>query len=171
MWSPTKIFLLLALAAANLCSVRAQVSTGDAFPSLTGAGLTGGEVPAIAGHVAIVDFWASWCAPCKASFPAFARIQTDYAARGVVIVAVSVDEKSAAYAAFVKKWQPPFVALLDSQQKLVQVVKVPSMPSSYVLGRDGRVRFVHVGFHGAATESELRQQLDTVLAEKTAEKN
>ena len=171
MWSPTKFFLLLALAATNLPAGRAQIASGDAFPSLAGVALTGGEVPAIAGHVAIIDFWASWCAPCKASFPAFARLQADYAARGVVIVAISVDEKPSAFAAFVKKWQPPFAALLDSEQKLVQVVKVPVMPSSYVLGRDGRVRFVHVGFHGAATESELRQQLDTVLAEKTAGKN
>jgi hypothetical protein len=66
----------------------------------------------------------------------------------------------------VKKWQPPFVALLDQEQKLVRAVKVPTMPTSYLLGRDGRVRFVHSGFHGSATEDELRRNIETVLGEK-----
>jgi len=114
----------------------------------------------------VVDFWASWCAPCKASFPALAKIQTDYAARGVVIVAVSMDKKESDYAAFVKKWSPPFAVVRDRTQQLASTVDVPTMPSSYVLGRDGRVRFVHQGFHGAETDRELRAQLDQLLAEK-----
>lgn len=159
---------ILYLAAAGLlmlAPLRAETKVGDAFPALAAAGLTG-PVPATAGKVVVVDFWASWCAPCKASFPALAKIQADYAARGVVIVAVSVDEKEASYAAFVKKWAPPFVVVHDPSHRLASAVDVPAMPSSYVLGRDGRVRFVHRGFHGAATDRELRAQLDQLLAEK-----
>lgn len=160
---------VLGLAVASLLALvplRAEVKAGDAFPSLTEAGLTGGAVPATAGKLVVVDFWASWCAPCKASFPALAKIQADYAARGVVIVGVSVDEKDANYAAFVKKWAPPFAVVHDQTHRLAATVDVPAMPSSYVLGRDGRVRFVHQGFHGAATDRELRAQLDQLLAEK-----
>ncbi|MEO6001973.1 MAG: TlpA disulfide reductase family protein [Opitutus sp.] len=158
---------LLSLACAIPLALHAQVAPGDAFPSLAEAGLSGGSVPETAGRVVLVDFWASWCAPCRSSFPAFARLNTDYSSRGLVIVAVSIDDKPAAYAAFVKKWQPPFAALLDGEQKLVRSVKVPTMPTSYLLGRDGRVRFVHAGFHGSATEEELRRHIDAVLAEKT----
>ncbi|HWA86349.1 MAG TPA: TlpA disulfide reductase family protein [Opitutus sp.] len=147
-------------------SVRAQVQVGDRFPSLADAGLTGGALPPTEGRVVLVDFWASWCAPCKASFPAFARINADLAGRGLSIVAVSVDEKESAYAAFVKKMHPPFAALHDAAQKLVGTVKVPAMPTSYLLGRDGRVRFVHQGFHGSETEAELRKEIETLLAEK-----
>ncbi len=144
---------------------RAELKVGDSFPPLAEAGLVGGALPATAEQVVLVDFWASWCAPCKASFPAMARLHAEFAPRGLVIVAVSVDEKPAAYAAFLKRNAPPFAALHDAQQKLVRAVKVPAMPTSYLLGRDGRVRFVHRGFHGKTTEDELRGQIETLLAE------
>ncbi|HVU22767.1 MAG TPA: TlpA disulfide reductase family protein [Opitutus sp.] len=147
-------------------AVRAQVKVGDAFPALADAGLTGGALPATDGRVVLVDFWASWCAPCKASFPAFARIHADLGGRGLTIVAVSVDEKEPAYAAFVKKMQPPFATLHDAQQKLVGAVQVPAMPTSYLLDRGGRVRFIHQGFHGGETEAELRKEIETLLAGK-----
>jgi thiol-disulfide isomerase/thioredoxin len=148
---------------------RAEVKVGDAFPALAPAGLvplTGPEVPATAGKVVLVDFWASWCAPCKASFPMMAQLQKDFASRGLVIAAVGVDEKPAAAAAFARKMAPPFPALHDREQKLVSQVVVPTMPTSYLIGRDGRVRFVHEGFHGDVTERELRKQIETLLAEK-----
>ena len=86
--------------------------------------------------------------------------------RGLVLLAVSVDEKPAAYEGFVKKLNPPFVTLLDREQKLVRAVRVPTMPTSYLLDRTGRVRFVHEGFHGEATEREVRKEIETLLAEK-----
>jgi thiol-disulfide isomerase/thioredoxin len=157
--------LLVVLACWATSVAEAQVKVGDAFPSLASAELSGGTVPETQGRVVLVDFWASWCAPCKASFPAFAKIHADYAAKGLVIVAVSVDEKAAAYASFVKKFQPPFATLHDAKQMLVNEVKVPTMPTSYLIGRDGRVRFVHSGVHGGATERELREHIDVLLEE------
>jgi len=159
-----------ALLAGSVAALRAEVKVGDAFPALAAhalASLGTGELPATAGQVVLVDFWASWCGPCKASFPALAQLQKDFAARGLVIAAVSVDEKAAAAAAFVKKLAPNFPTLHDRSQTLVKQVGVPTMPTSYLLGRDGRVRFVHQGFHGEATERELRRQIETLLAEKS----
>ena len=147
--------------------VRADVAVGAKFPSLTEAALTDGTLPETEGRVVLVDFWASWCAPCKASFPAFARLHADYADKGLAIVAVSVDEKPAAYAAFVKKWQPPFATVRDGSHRLASAVQVPAMPTSYLLDRTGRVRFVHRGFHGATSERELRAHIEELLAEKT----
>jgi thiol-disulfide isomerase/thioredoxin len=148
---------------------RADVKVGDLFPALAPAGvvsLAGGELPATAGRVVLVDFWASWCAPCKASFPAMAKLHADLAPRGLVIAAVSIDEKPAAAAGFVKKLAPPFTTLHDREQKLVKQVVVPTMPTSYLLDRTGKVRFVHEGFHGDATDKQLRQEIETLLAEK-----
>jgi thiol-disulfide isomerase/thioredoxin len=142
----------------------AQVGPGDRFPSLALTEATG-PLPATAGQVAVIDFWASWCAPCKASFPVYAGVARDFSNRGVTLVAVSVDEDPAAYAAFVAKFHPPFPTLRDRGHKLVEAVEVPTMPTCFLVDRRGRVRFVHSGFHGAATERALRSELATLLAE------
>ena len=154
----------------GLTASRAAVAVGDSFPDLSSLTPSAGVMPATEGKVTLVDFWASWCAPCEASFPALARLHADYGAKGLVIVAVSVDEKPAAFAAFVKKRQPPFTTVLDARQTLVKKVHVPAMPTSYLLGRDGRVRFIHAGFHGASTEAELRRHIEGVMAEDTLAK-
>lgn len=159
------VFVLAILAAA----ARAEVKIGEAFPALAPAGvvaLEGSAVPAIEGKVVLVDFWASWCAPCKASFPVMAKLHRDYGPRGFAIAAISVDDKAAAAAAFAKKLAPPFAVLHDRDKKLVSRVSVPAMPTSYLLGRDGRVRFVHQGFRGDSTEQELRREIEQLLAEK-----
>ena len=163
--SRLKFLFLLGCVAAVL---RAEIKTGDVFPALDAANLApiAGELAATSGQVVLVDFWASWCGPCKASFPMMARLHKDYSARGLVIAAVSVDEKPAAAAAFAKKMSPPFAAVHDREGRLVRVVSVPTMPTSYLVGRDGRVRFVHVGFHGDTTERQLRQQIESLLQEK-----
>lgn len=161
--------ILIVLACLALSPARAAVKAGDAFPSLAAANLVslaGGDLPATAGQVVLVDFWASWCAPCKASFPTLAKLHKDYGPRGLVIAAVGIDEKTAAATAFVKKLAPPFATLHDRTQTLVKQVVVPAMPTSYLIGRDGRVRFVHEGFHGETTDRELRQHIEALLAEK-----
>ncbi|MFA5057311.1 MAG: TlpA disulfide reductase family protein [Opitutaceae bacterium] len=146
-------------------AARANLQPGDSFPSLVAAGLAGAPPPATAGKVVLVDFWASWCAPCRMSFPAYAKLQADYRAHGLIVVAVSVDENPAAYEAFVKRLNPSFVVMRDQAQRLVHQVKVPAMPTCYLLGRDGRVRFVHQGFHGDDTERELRREIVALLTE------
>jgi thiol-disulfide isomerase/thioredoxin len=167
MWS-RKLKSLLGLALVATLA-RAEVKVGDVFPALDAAQLAplaGGALPATPGQVVLVDFWASWCTPCKASFPMIAKLHQELAARGLVVVAVGIDEKPAAAAAFVKKLAPPFPTVHDHRQKLVQQVGVPTMPTSYLIGRDGRVRFIHQGFHGDRTDRELRQHIATLLAEK-----
>lgn len=147
--------------------VRAELKPGDSFPALAAAGLRGGTLPDVEGRILVVDFWASWCAPCKASFPALGKVATDYAARNVVLVGVSVDESPAAYAAFLKKFAPPFSALHDASQSLVRAVQVPTMPTTYIIDRKGRVRAIHTGYHGEASDRRLRAALDALLAEKS----
>lgn len=156
------------VALAVLPAARAEIKVGDAFPALAAAGLEGGEVPATAGRVVLVDFWASWCAPCKTSFPVYGQLHAEFAPRGLMIVAVGVDDRRKDYDKFLKQLRPPFLTLHDARKRLVSAVSVPTMPTAYLIGRDGRVRFIQVGFHGAAPEPELRAQIEALLNEKPA---
>jgi thiol-disulfide isomerase/thioredoxin len=159
--------LLLAAAAAILLAsrARADVRVGDPFPPLAPAGLVGGALPEMEGKVVLVDFWASWCPPCKLSFPAYGRLNSEFATKGLVIVAISVDQVPADYDSFVSSLSPRFYVALDRDQKLVRAAQVPTMPTCYLLDRLGRVRFVHAGFRGAETEKELRDEIGALLSE------
>jgi len=160
---------LFAIALAMLARARAEIKVGDRFPDVAPAGLvvlgSEGKLPELSGQVVLVDFWASWCAPCKASFPAMGRLYADFRARGLVILAVSVDDRQAAAAGFWKKMAAPFVGAHDAAGKLVSEVNVPAMPTSYLIGRDGRVRQIHQGFHGDSTAREMRKEIEALLAE------
>jgi len=145
----------------------AAVVEGEPFPALAEFALEGEAVPATAGRVVLVDFWASWCAPCKESFPALDALHREFASQGLLIVAVSVDERKTAYEAFVRRMKPSFLTVRDAAQALVARVSVPTMPTSYVIDRRGVVRHVHVGFHGQKSADALRAQILSLLAESS----
>jgi thiol-disulfide isomerase/thioredoxin len=163
----TKGMILAACAAlaAGAGPARAQLAAGSRFPALAGFNLPGAALPDTAGRVVMVDFWASWCAPCKESFPAYGRLQERLGGKGFVIIAVSVDDDPAAYAAFVARLKPAFATVDDRTHALVESVQVPTMPTCYLVDRRGVVRFVHAGFRGAETERQLASEIESLLAE------
>lgn len=163
--SSRKFILLLAVLLAAVQPARSEVSVGDLLPEFAGREMEG-VLPETAGRVLLVDFWASWCSPCHASFPALAGIHADFRDRGVVLVGVSVDRKAADYARFLQRHRPPFATLRDAAQKFVAAVQVPAMPTSLIVGRDRRVRAVVAGYHGEETEQKIRTALAAALAEE-----
>lgn len=161
-----------ALALASVPEARATTEVakpgdvGQPLPALNGFKLEG-DLPALEGKVVLVDFWASWCVPCKASFPALGELQKRYADRGVVIVGVSVDENVKAYAKFLERQKPPFAIVRDVDQKLAAVLEPAAMPTSYLVDRRGVIRFVHEGFHGKSSIDSYTKEIDQLLAEPT----
>ena len=141
---------------------QARVDNGGHFPDLNRFSYDG-AVPSYSGKVTLVDFWASWCVPCRASFPALSKIHLTYGDE-VAIVGVSIDENESAYRQFLRRYQPAFPTVRDSSQQLVAAVEVPTMPTSYLLDRHGVVRFVHVGFHDN-TPAEISREIDLLLKE------
>ncbi|MBI2496795.1 MAG: TlpA family protein disulfide reductase [Opitutae bacterium] len=161
-----KLLTGLALCLALTVPALAGIKPGQPFPDLVSYPLEG-HLPAHAGQVVLVDFWATWCAPCKASFPAYSRLQEELAPRGFVLLAVSVDKATGPYEEFLRRFHPAFPTVRDGAQKLITEVQVPAMPTSYLIDRKGIVRAVHSGFHGEDTVRTLREEIIRLLEEKS----
>jgi len=114
------------------------------------------------GKVVYVDFWASWCAPCKQSFPWMNEMQAKYGARGLQIVGVTVDRKREDADKFLAATPARFTVGYDTTGKVAEVYKPKGMPTSYLIGADGVVRAVHVGFKDS-DRAELEQQIQAAL--------
>ncbi len=113
--------------------------------------------------IVLVDFWASWCAPCKASFPELEKLETDFAGRGFAVLAVSVDQDAAAMKQFLTRHPVRFKTTHDADQSLVAAVGVEAMPTSFLVDAQGRVLAVHRGFEGARTVKALRAEIEQAL--------
>jgi thiol-disulfide isomerase/thioredoxin len=98
------------------------------------------------GKVVLVDFWASWCAPCLHSFPWMNDLQKSHGGAGFVIVAVNVDQDPALADAFLKKVPAQFRVEYDAKGELARQFGVQAMPTSFLIDRDGNVRVHHAGF-------------------------
>ena len=121
------------------------------------------DLAAHAGKVIYVDFWASWCAPCRRSFPWMQATQRELASRGLVILTVNVDEDPRQAERFLQEVGGGLPVVFDSKGQLAELYKLQGMPSSFVVDRHGSVRFRHRGFRTtdpATYSAELRQLLD-----------
>jgi len=99
------------------------------------------------GKVIILDFWATWCVPCKAEIPGFIDLQKKYAARGLQIIGLSVDDSlpTAKKYADAMKMNYPVLLAEGKEDILMAYDPIPSIPVSVVIGRDGKVCSKHVG--------------------------
>jgi thiol-disulfide isomerase/thioredoxin len=98
------------------------------------------------GKVVYLDFWASWCGPCKQSFPWMNELQSHYGSKGLQIVAVDVDTHSDDARAFLAALPPQFRVAFDSQGVTPRQYAIRGMPTSVLIGPDGKVLLVHNGF-------------------------
>jgi thiol-disulfide isomerase/thioredoxin len=152
-----------ALLAGTVCTTQAALKVGNPFPDLATFNLQGKLPDSLKGKVVIVDFWASWCGPCKESFPVMNELQKQYGGQGLVIIAVNEDEQRSDMQDFLKLNPATFTVVRDAAQKLVAVAGIQTMPSSFMLDGSGKVRFVHSGFHGAQTHKEYEQEIESLL--------
>jgi len=98
------------------------------------------------GQVVVLDFWASWCVPCRRSFPWLNAMHAKYSSQGLVIVGVNLDNDPAAAAAFLKEYPADFQIHYDTDATLARQYNIQGMPSSVVIGRDGEIDETHIGF-------------------------
>jgi thiol-disulfide isomerase/thioredoxin len=152
--------------AAIVTTSWAGLKVGSDFPNLSSFQFEGELPAALAGKIVMVDFWASWCGPCKKSFPALDELQKKFGGRGLVIVAVNEDQKKSDMNHFLKENKVSFTVVRDAApdgKKLVDKVDVSTMPSTFIIDGAGKVRFIHSGFHGADTKKEFEQEIESLL--------
>jgi len=142
-----------------------SLKQGDRMPDLSSFKLEGRVPDKLEGRVVLLDFWASWCGPCKLSFPAMEKLNQEYEKKGLTIVAVSVDEKRENMEHFLKEMKVSFATVRDAQQKLVAAADVQAMPTSFLIDRTGKVRFVHDGFYGDQTVKKYHEEIEQLLKE------
>lgn len=98
------------------------------------------------GKVVVLDFWASWCVPCRRSFPWMNSMQEKYGRDGLQIIGVNVDSDPAEAQAFLQEFPPEFQIISDPDGELAREHDVIAMPSSYVFDRNGALVTRHLGF-------------------------
>ncbi len=110
------------------------------------------------GKVVYLDFWASWCAPCRKSFPWMNELKQRFAGQGLEVLAVNVDSQRSDAEAFLAAHPAAFTVAFDDQGKTASIYQVKGMPSSYLIDREGKVRQVHLGFR-----DDQKQELEGLI--------
>lgn len=121
------------------------------------------DLTKLRGKVVYLDFWASWCGPCKLSFPYMQRLAAAHPPDQFVIVAVNVDRSRDRADAFLAQAKSRLQIVYDPSAALARKFAVKGMPTSMLIGRDGRVRYVHEGFFPAkipAYEAQITELLN-----------
>lgn len=117
------------------------------------------------GKVLLLDFWASWCVPCRRSFPWMNEMQEKYEAQGLVIVGVNMDAEAADAEKFLHEFPANFQIIKDPSGELAKKFDVIAMPSSYVIDRNGQIVERHLGFK-VKRQGEYESLIQSVLADK-----
>jgi thiol-disulfide isomerase/thioredoxin len=162
MWLRKNILILSIVLALAAVTHGAELKVGDTFPDLSKFKLEG-PLPQLSGNVVLVDFWASWCAPCKESFPTMNDLQKRYGPQGLIVIAINVDEKKSDMVDFLKKHSAEFAVVRDATQKFVDKVGISTMPTSLLIDSTGKVRFAHSGFRGEETKKKYEEEIESLL--------
>lgn len=120
---------------------------------------------AFKGKVVYVDFWASWCKPCKQSFPWLNDMESRYKKLGFEVLAINLDQEQSAANEFLQKIPANFTVAFDPSGKTAEQFHVQGMPSSYLIDRQGNVRAAHIGFR-EDDRAKLEQAVTKLLQEK-----
>jgi len=152
---------LIALAAISTSAHALEL--GDSAPLVQWATDTGKlDLGSLKGQVVYVDFWASWCGPCRASFPWMNDMQAKYAAKGLKVVAVNLDANPADAKKFLAETPAQFQVTYDSKGETPRLFGVKGMPTSYLFDRQGKLVSVHTGFN-AGQKDKLEKALTSML--------
>ncbi len=121
---------------------------------------------ALAGRVVLLNFWATWCVPCRREFPALDALAKEFAPAGLTVLAINVEDAdaNAEVTAFIAKTNPSFQVLRDADMALARAYRIPGMPAVLLVDRKGQLRWQHSGYE-PGDEKQYRRQVHLLLAE------
>ncbi len=126
----------------NMASAAVTEAPAIKLPSVNGEL----DLAKLHGKVVYLDFWASWCAPCRKSFPWMNEMMSNYKEQGLEVVAVNLDKDRKLADEFLQKVEAHFTVAFDPLGDSANAYKLRGMPSSYLIGRDGKLYATHIGF-------------------------
>ncbi|MCU0939192.1 MAG: TlpA family protein disulfide reductase [Burkholderiaceae bacterium] len=168
--TPSRVLRLFAaaalLAGATLATGQAATTPSTGAPDFTLPSLGGPNLrlQEQRGRVVMVNFWATWCGPCRVEMPHLARLYEKYRGSGFVVLAVNIDEDPRKAADLATKLGLRFPVLLDTEKKVSRMYDLSTMPSTVLIDRDGRVRHVHRGYRDGY-EDTYEKQIRELLRE------
>jgi cytochrome c biogenesis protein CcmG, thiol:disulfide interchange protein DsbE len=162
--------LAILIVAAALSAAAPHVHalrTGEAAPALALATASGEtmDLARLRGRIVYVDFWASWCTPCRRSFPWMNALLERYRNEGLVIVGVNVDKRRADADRFLRDVPASFPVVFDEQGTTPAAFDVKGMPSSYLIDRHGVVVAIEEGFHDER-KADIEARIRALLAQQ-----
>ncbi len=148
--STTRMRLLSLIVGLLVATGVVASENGQPAPLFSAKSLQGGEsieLEQYRGKVLLIDFWASWCGPCRQAMPALDAMRTEFGKDGFEVIAVNLDEKPGDGLDFLKKYPVTYPTVQDDQGRIAKLYGVRTMPMSYLIDRQGVVRHVHEGFN------------------------
>jgi len=146
--------LLWAASTAQAAVQPQQMAPDFTLPSAEGRNLRLAEQR---GQVVLINFWASWCGPCRVEMPHLNRLHEQFKAGGFVVLAVNIDDDPRHGAATAARWGLRFPVLLDADKAVVRRYDLGTMPSTVLVDRDGRIRHLHRGWREGLDATYERQ--------------
>ncbi len=159
---------LLPIALALGASAASALDEGDRAPDFQARSVNGDAevvLHKLRGKIVLVDFWASWCAPCNAAMPQLEKLSKDYPADQFVVLGVNVDKKLEDARRALERRPVSYANASDPTGMLPKRFGLETMPTTYLIDQDGVVRLVHRGFRNGDMD-EIRKQIDALLAKK-----
>jgi peroxiredoxin len=158
----TATMLARLLAAASLfclAAANAAIAPNAPAPDFTLKTLQGPNIRLAEqrGRVVLVNFWATWCGPCKQEMPHLNRLYDKYRSSGFVLMGVNVDEDPKVAAGTAGRFGLRFPVLFDADKAVSKLYDLQSMPATVLIDRDGKVRFLHRGYREGLEEAYDRQ--------------
>lgn len=155
------LVLVCSLAAGGAAAAASDPAPDFTLKSLGGQNL---KLSEMTGNVVLINFWASWCGPCREEMPLLNALHNKYKPLGFTVLGVNVEEQAENARGFLNDFPVDFPVLLDNKNRVSKLYNVIAMPTTVVVDRDGNMRFLHKGYK-SGDEEKYRQMVKKLVRE------